>query len=229
MRQICLDTETTGLSPETGDRIVEVACVEIVNLLPTGSHLHFYVNPEREVPAAAFDVHGLNYDFLKNHPVFSEHVENFLEFIGEDPLIIHNAAFDLKFLNAELKRVKKPHLPKERAIDTLQIARKKFPGSPATLDALCKRFDISLASRVKHGALTDTNLLAEVYLHLSGGREPTFNLKEKKIEVKKTVAEEEFRPAEQRKIKLPSRLTEAERKAHEEFVHKDLKNAIWAA
>src|SRR5690554_662194 len=172
MREIVLDTETTGFEPEQGDRIVEIGAVELLNHMPTGRTYHQYIDPKRAMPEEAFKVHGLGDDFLRGKPVFAEIADAFLEFVGTAKLVIHNAAFDMKFLNAELRWVSKRQLPWEQAIDTLAIARKKFPGSPATLDALCRRFNIDNAARTLHGALLDSEILAEVYLELIGGRQP---------------------------------------------------------
>lgn len=178
MRELVLDTETTGLSPTRGDRLVEVACVEIVNFVPTGRFYHTYINPQRDVSKEAEAVHGLNWGFLKDYPLFSEIAEDFLNFIQGDQLVIHNAEFDLRFLNAELGALKKNFL-ENSVVDTLQIARKKFPGSPASLDALCRRFQIDNSHRDKHGALLDCHLLSSVYLELSGGKQPGFDLDQK--------------------------------------------------
>ncbi|MTJ84283.1 MAG: DNA polymerase III subunit epsilon [Telmatospirillum sp.] len=172
MREIVLDTETTGLDPAAGHRLVEIGCVELVNHLATGQVYHVYINPERDVPEEAFNVHGLSEEFLSGHPVFKDHAQAFLDFIGDATLVIHNAEFDMKFLNWELKALGYEVLPKDRAIDTVAMARRRFPGSPANLDALCRRFGIDNTARTKHGALLDAELLAEVYLELIGGREP---------------------------------------------------------
>jgi DNA polymerase-3 subunit epsilon len=171
MREIVFDTETTGFDPAEGDRVVEIGCVELENLVPTGRTYHVYINPERDVPQAAFEVHGLGTDFLKDHPVFAEIVGDFLDFVGDATLVAHNAEFDMRFINAELATLGFPAIGNDRVIDTLAIARQKFPGSPATLDALCKRFGVDNAARTKHGALLDSELLAEVYLELKGGRQ----------------------------------------------------------
>lgn len=171
MREIVLDTETTGLEPANGHRIVEVACLELVNHLPTGRSFQRYVNPERDMPAEAFGVHGLSAEFLSDKPRFADIANVLLEFIGESPLVIHNAEFDMRFLNAELEKVERAVLTPDRVIDTLQIARQKFPGAPASLDALCRRFAIDNSAREKHGALLDVELLADVYLELIGGRQ----------------------------------------------------------
>lgn len=171
LREIVLDTETTGLDPFSGHRLVEIGCVELMGHVPTGNHFHSYLNPERDMPKEAENVHGLSAEFLKDKPLFKIVAGSFLEFIGDSPLIIHNAAFDLKFLNAELDVLGHPLIPMNRAIDTVLIARKMFPGSPANLDALCKRFNIDTSARTKHGALLDAELLADVYLELKGGRQ----------------------------------------------------------
>jgi len=173
MREIVFDTETTGTDPERGDRIVEIGCVELIDLVPTGATFHRYINPERDVPAEVVRVHGLTNEFLADKPVFgaSEVVEDLLAFIGDAPLVAHNAEFDRRFLNAELGRLGLALIPKERCVDTLLIARKKYPGAPASLDALCRRLNIDLTARDKHGALLDSQLLAAVYLELKGGRE----------------------------------------------------------
>jgi DNA polymerase III subunit epsilon len=171
MREIVLDTETTGLDPADGHRIVEIGCIELVNHMPTGRVFHRHVNPERDMPEEAYAVHGLSAEFLAKHPPFAVHVEELLEFVGDGRLIIHNAEFDLKFLNAELRRLGKEKLRCE-VEDTLALARRRFPGAQASLDALCRRFAIDLTARTRHGALLDCELLAAVYLELIGGRQP---------------------------------------------------------
>lgn len=171
MREIVLDTETTGLSPAEGHRIVEIGCVEVVNYVATGRTLHLYINPDMAMPADAEAVHGLTDAFLSDKPAFAEIASQFLEFIGDSKLVIHNAEFDMRFLNAELKLHGLPTLPADRAIDTLALARQRYPGAKATLDALCQRFGIDLAARTLHGALLDAQLLASVYLELRGGRQ----------------------------------------------------------
>lgn len=171
MREIVLDTETTGFKPEEGHRLVEIGCIELVNHLATGERFHVYLNPERDMPPEAFAVHGLSTEFLADKPLFNDVAADFVAFIGDSPLVIHNAAFDMHFLNWELKIAGYPVMPKDRAIDTLLMARQKFPGSPATLDALCKRFGVDNSNRTLHGALLDAQLLAEVYLELLGGRQ----------------------------------------------------------
>jgi len=176
MREIVLDTETTGLDPNSGHRIVEIGCVETRYHITTGESFHVYINPERDMPEEAFNVHGLSEQFLSDKPVFAEVVEDFLAFIGDSPLVIHNAEFDMKFLNAELKKVGRPLLDRDRAVDTVTMARRKFPGAQANLDALCRRFEIDLSRRDKHGALLDAELLADVYLQLRGGAQPGLEL-----------------------------------------------------
>lgn len=176
LREIVLDTETTGLDPERGHRIVEVAALELINHLPTGRTFHSYVNPERDMPEEAFRVHGLSAEFLADYPVFGEVVTPLLDFLADSPLVIHNAAFDMRFLGAELVRHGCAPLPPDRAIDTLALAQRRFPGAPASLDALCRRFAVDNAARTLHGALLDCELLAEVYLNLIGGRQTVLGL-----------------------------------------------------
>ncbi|MCF6444628.1 DNA polymerase III subunit epsilon [Nereida sp. MMG025] len=225
MREIVLDTETTGFEPNEGDRIVEIGAVELWNHLPTGKTYHQYINPERAMPAEAFAVHGLGDEFLSDKPKFAEIAQDFLDFVGDAKMVIHNAAFDMKFINAELGWLKINPLPYDQAIDTLMIARKRFPGSPASLDALCRRFDIDNSSRTLHGALLDSEILAEVYLELVGGRQPDFTLGTSQSE---TVFAEngEWRPM-RRATPLPSRLTNEERAAHDAFVSKLGDAAMW--
>ena len=176
MREIVLDTETTGLDPSTGDRIIEIGCVELINHMPSGETYQQYINPERDMPAESFRIHGLSEAFLADYPVFAEVVDGFLDFIGDAKLVIHNAAFDIKFINAELERLGFAALPMTRAIDTVQIARTRYPGASASFDDLCRRFGVDNTSRTLHGALLDSSLLAEVYIDLIGAREPGFDL-----------------------------------------------------
>lgn len=176
LREVVLDTETTGLSPAEGHRLVEVAAVELINHVPTGRHFHSYVNPEREMPEEAFRIHGLSDAFLAEQPLFGEIVDELLAFLEDAPLVIHNAKFDMAFLNAELARAGREPLAMSRAVDTLSLALRRFPGAPASLDALCRRFGIDNAGRVKHGALLDSELLAAVYLQLLGGRQADLDL-----------------------------------------------------
>ncbi|MBL4907082.1 MAG: DNA polymerase III subunit epsilon [Sneathiella sp.] len=192
MREIALDTETTGFDPSTGDRIVEIGCVEMENFVATGRIFHKYINPERDMPEGAFKVHGLSREFLKGHNVIAAEMDGFLDFIGDSKLVIHNAAFDMKFINAELIRLKRPPLSMGQSIDTVALARKMFPGAQASLDALCRRFKIDNTARTKHGALLDAELLAEVYLELRGGRQRGLSLaaegSDKSFQVAKSVA-----------------------------------------
>ena len=225
MREIVLDTETTGFEPEAGDRIVEIGCVELVNHVPTGVTWHRYVNPERAMPQGAFEVHGLSEEFLRGHPVFAEVARDFLAFIGDAPLVIHNATFDMKFLNAELGWMGLPRLPAGRAVDTLAIARSRFPGAPASLDALCRRFGVDNAARTKHGALLDSEILAEVYLELIGGRQPAMALVAAPAGETRSDGRWTPRP---RPAPLPSRLTPVEAAAHEAMVASLGPNALWA-
>ncbi|SMX47117.1 DNA polymerase III subunit epsilon [Actibacterium lipolyticum] len=227
MREIVLDTETTGFEPEQGDRIVEIGAVELWNHLPTGNTYHQYINPERSMPKEAFEVHGLGDDFLRDKPVFSQIGQAFLDFVGDSKMVIHNAAFDMKFLNAELGWMGLPTLPWEQALDTLAIARKRFPGSPASLDALCRRFGIDNTSRTLHGALLDSEILAEVYLELVGGRQPDFGLSGQSSQASNTgVQVDDWRP-KPRPTPLPSRLTEEEATAHAAFVENMGDGALW--
>lgn len=221
MREIVLDTETTGFDPLQGDRIVEIGCVELINHLPTGQVYHQYINPERHMPDEAFKVHGLSDEFLSDKPVFAEIVAEFRAFIGNDPLVIHNAEFDMKFINAEFARLGFPTLPMSRAIDTVVMARKKFPGSPANLDALCRRFEIDNSNRTFHGALLDSELLAEVYLQLIGGRQPGFELGLANAKGGAAIKVER-----QRREPRPHAASAEELEIHASFIAK-LKNAIW--
>ncbi len=223
MREIVLDTETTGFEPDTGDRIVEIGAIELLNHLPTGRVYHQYINPERAMPQDAFEVHGLGDEFLRDKPKFAEIAQAFVEFVGEARLVIHNASFDMKFINAELAWAKLPVIPFERAIDTVAMARKKFPGSPASLDALCRRFGIDNSAREKHGALLDSELLAEVYLELIGGVQPDFGLA---AVGSATSGETSWRPMP-RPEPLPPLITEDERAAHEAFVESLGGDAVW--
>ena len=194
MREVVLDTETTGLDPKAGHRVVEIGCLELINHLPTDRVFQCYINPERDMPVEAYEVHGLSADFLARQTTFSEIVDDFLAFIGDDKLVIHNAEFDLKFLNAELGRLEQPPIPSVRAIDTVQLARRRFPGAQASLDALCRRFGIDNTERVKHGALLDAELLAGVYLELLGGRQANLTLAQTAAE-DATPADRQARPA----------------------------------
>lgn len=228
MREIVLDTETTGMDPATGDRLVEIGCVELENHVATGRTLHLYLNPERDVPAEAVAVHGLTAEFLAKHPTFAEVVDKFVDFIADDMLIIHNAEFDVKFLNAELKTLGFPALQPRRVTDTLAMARRKFPGSPASLDALCRRFNIDLSGRTLHGALLDSQLLAEVYLELLGGRQTGFSLDAPTASAttQDTLGNVAVMGTKQRREPRVFEIPADELAAHEAMVEK-LKNPIW--
>lgn len=228
MREIVLDTETTGFEPSEGHRLVEIGAVELFNHMPTGQTFHVYLNPERAMPKEAFDVHGLGDDFLRDKPLFKHEAQNFLDFIKDSKLIIHNAAFDMKFLNWELKAHGFPTIPSSQALDTLHIARSKFPGSPASLDALCRRFGIDNSRREKHGALLDSEILAEVYLELIGGRQPDLVLapvqpSAQKIQIQ---VDNDWRP-KPRPTPLQPLLSQQEAAAHEAFLAKMGDGAIW--
>lgn len=223
MREIVLDTETTGLDPNSGHRIVEIGCIELVNHVPTGRTYHCYVNPDRDMPPDAFAVHGLSNEFLAGKPRFAEIVEEFLAFVGDAPLVIHNAEFDLRFLNAEFKRIGQVSIEAARSIDTVGLARRKFPGAPASLDALCRRFAIDNSARTLHGALLDAELLAEVYLELVGGRQPGLGLAVSAGEegaVAVATVERTYREPR------PHGLSDAERAAHRAFLEK-LSEPVW--
>ncbi|MEL7465578.1 MAG: DNA polymerase III subunit epsilon [Pseudomonadota bacterium] len=231
MREIVMDTETTGLDPNDGHRIVEIGGVELMNHVPTGRVYHQYINPERDMPTEAFEVHGLSSERLSREPVFARIADEFIDFVGDAKLVIHNASFDMKFINAELKRLNKPAIPFDQAIDTLAMARKRFPGSPSSLDALCRRFGVDNSAREKHGALLDSEILAEVYLELIGGRQPDLEAAlggggPSKERAATTTARESWTPS-QRPAKLASRLTEDERAAHESFVAALGDEPIW--
>lgn len=226
MREIALDTETTGFEPESGDRIVEIGAVELLNHVPTGNTFHEYINPQRAMPKEAFAVHGLGDDFLRDKPLFAAVGQAFLDFVGDAKLVIHNAAFDMKFLNAELNWINLPTLPMAQAIDTVMMARKKFPGSPASLDALCRRFGIDNAARTLHGALLDAEILAEVYLELIGGRQPDLVLAADTGRGSAGASGDSWRPRP-RPEKLPSRLTAEEAEAHTAFVESMGDGALW--
>ena len=227
MREIVLDTETTGLDPASGHRIVEIGCVELEDHFPTGRTLQFYLNPERLVPIESQRVHGLTDEFLADKPFFSAIAEELLEFLGDARLVIHNASFDLKFLNAELHRVSRKPIPHGRAIDTIEIAKGKIPGARYSLDELCKRFGVDLSARSKHGALLDADLTAQIYLELVGGRQKGLMLAP--VDVAATDVSE-TRLARPRPEKLATLLTEAERAAHDAFVAKELGDKpLWGA
>jgi len=220
MREIAVDTETTGLDPAAGHRIVEIGCVEMVNHLATGRTFQRYVNPQRDVPPEVLAVHGLSADFLSRHPVFAEIADALLEFLGDARLVIHNAEFDLGFLNAELARLGRPPLAAARAVDTVQMARQRFPGAPASLDALCRRFQVDNSDRVLHGALLDAELLSRVYLELVGGREPGLQLA--------AAAAADDGSAAVRRPPRPHAPSAEEEAAHARFLD-SLKDPVWRA
>lgn len=226
MREIVLDTETTGLDPSDGHRVIEIGCVELIDHFPTGRTFQYYLNPERDMPAEAQRIHGISSDFLKDKPLFAGIVEEFLEFIGDSPLVIHNAGFDLKFLNHELNRQSRPPLSAARAIDTIDIAKNKYPGSRYSLDELCKRFSIDLSGRSLHGALLDAELTAQVYLELVGGRQKRLLLSP----VDEAVAVvSDIRVARLRPVPLVPRVSEAEAAAHDTFIARELgAEAVWS-
>lgn len=223
MREIVLDTETTGFDPDEGDRIVEIGAVELIGHMPTGRTFHKYINPLRSMPEEAFKVHGLSDEFLADKPVFEKIADEFLEFVQDDKMVIHNASFDMRFLNAELGWCNRRKLPDTQAIDTLAIARRKFPGSPASLDALCRRFNIDNSARTLHGALLDSEILADVYLELIGGRQPDFALS---VATTETRTEAAWTPSP-RPTPLPSRLTKEEAAKHAAFLDALGDNALW--
>lgn len=221
-REIILDTETTGFDPIQGDRIVEIGCIEVLNLVPSGKQLHLYINPEREVPAEAVAVHGITTEFLKDKPLFIDIAEELVEFIGDAPIVAHNAPFDIKFINWELSRCGYKPYEDAQVIDTLPMARRQAPGAPATLDALCRRYNIDNSNRTLHGALLDAELLAEVYLELRGGRQTGLALGDQDDDNVSAInqADRKLHPAR------PHAPSEEELAAHENFL-KEIKNALW--
>lgn len=231
MREIVFDTETTGLDPKSGDKLVEIGAVELINHMPTGVTYHQYINPEREVPEDAYKVHGLNLEFLKDYPTFRDIAKEWMDFVGDDGILVaHNASFDMSFINHELQGCGYPVYEWDRVIDTLEIARQKFPHSKVNLDALCKRFGVDNTSRTLHGALLDAQLLAEVYLELLGGQEPSMQLGEnahRDSAVAKTVSvqslKRQFRPARD----FP--LSAEDLAAHEDFMTNKIKDSVWNA
>jgi DNA polymerase-3 subunit epsilon len=221
MREIVLDTETTGLDPTAGHRVVEIACLELVNRVPSGRRYQTYVNPQRDMPEEAFRVHGLSTEFLSTHPPFIDVADDFIAFLGDGDLVIHNAEFDLKFLNAELALIDRPPLEGFTIIDTVALARRKFPGAPASLDALCRRFGVDNSGRELHGALLDTLLLAEVYLELMGGRQPGLGLAAEGAK-----AEGQVQALRNTRAPRPHTASVEEQAAHADFVE-NLQDPIW--
>ena len=226
MREIVLDTETTGLSPDNGDRIVEIGCVELINHVPTSNTYQVYLNPEKDMDPGAEKVHGLTNEFLLDKPKFIEIADSFLDFIGDSNLIAHNADFDINFLNSELVRAKKDKINNDRVVDTLKIARSKFPGARNSLDALCKRFFVDNSNRSLHGALLDSELLAEVYLELVGGKEPDLELSTNTIK-KDNNTQNKTLNISARKNKLKTRITNIDEKNHRDFLASLPKESLW--
>lgn len=228
MREIVLDTETTGLDPRKGDRLIEIGCIELINRIPTGREYHVFINPERDVPAEAERVHGISTAFLADKPVFKDVFKDFLAFVADDALVIHNAQFDMGFLNFELERVRAPALSFDRVVDTLALARRKHPAGPNTLDALCKRYGIDNSQRIKHGALMDSLLLAEVYIELLGERQAALILGDHGAGNGPGGGRAGRRePAAQRPEPLPSLITPEMKAAHRAFVETLGPKAIW--
>ena len=223
LREIVIDTETTGLDPANGDRLIELGCVEIINRIPTGREFHRYLNPERDVHRDAVAVHGLTAEFLKDKPLFKDVVEEFLDFLGDAPLVAHNASFDMAFINAELQRLAKPMLTRNSVVDTLALARRRHPAGPNSLDALCKRYGIDNSQRTKHGALMDSLLLANVYVELLGERQATLGLGGAGA----AEAAVHLRAAPARPRPLQSRIDADAERAHREFVATLGPNAAW--
>ena len=228
MREIVLDTETTGLDPEAGHKMVEIGCIELINHVPTGRTLHLYINPEREMDPGAFEIHGLSTEFLAQFKPFRDQADEIVSFLGDAKLIIHNAAFDMKFINAELKACSRAPLPMDQALDTVRLARQKYPGAQVSLDALCRRFEIDNAHRDLHGALIDADLLASVYLELIGGRQPGLELASSgseaaaaSLQMTASTSQKAYREPR------PHTPTEEEAAAHSTFMAK-LKNPIWS-
>lgn len=223
MREICFDTETTGFNYMSGDRIVEIGALELINHIPTGREFHEYINPERDIPQAVVEVHGLTNEFLADKPVFADIAEKWINFVGEDGILVaHNASFDINFINMELKKCGLPEYDISKAVDTLEIARKKFPGAHNKLDDLCKRFGIDNSSRTLHGALLDSQLLAEVYLQLLGGNEPGIDFLSNEKENYKIYNKEKINIIERHFV-----LSEEECSEHRSFLEKNIKNSLW--
>ena len=234
MREIVLDTETTGISAAEGHRIIEIGAMELINHTPTGKNLHLYINPERDIEDGAFAIHGISQEFLSDKPVFADVAEQFMQFVGEDQMVIHNASFDMAFINAELARLSFPEYPMSRAVDTLAMARKKFPGSQANLNALCRRFEIDNSHRDLHGALVDADLLTEVYIELLGGRQPdlSFNEVPNHLEARQLASDTSVEQSsstthrDAARFSRPHGPSDVELKAHESFLGK-ISDPIW--
>ncbi len=225
MREFVMDTETTGLDPASGDRLVEIACVELSNYIPTGRVFHEYINPQRDMPDEAFRIHGLSGKFLSDKPLFTEVVGSFLDFVEDGLLIFHNASFDMKFINAELTQAGLATIPSERVFDTLALARRKHPAGPNSLDALCKRYSIDNSARTKHGALLDSELLAEVYLQLIGGQQAALDLSARRAGLRQNSSEHATLACRPKPLK--PNINEAERIAHQTFVDELGDDALW--
>jgi DNA polymerase-3 subunit epsilon len=223
MREIVLDTETTGLDPSDGHRLVEIGGLELYNCIPTGQVFHRYIDPQRDIPESAFEVHGLSREFLTGKPLFEHLVEELLAFVGDAKLVIHNAEFDMRFLNAELQRVGRPAITFDRAVDTLTLARRRHPGLPNSLDALCTRYGIDNSRRTKHGALLDAEILAEVYAELNGGRQAALVLATRDIRIDRP----DIIVVRQRPQPLEPQISADEMSSHARFVEKLGKNALW--
>jgi len=225
LREIVFDTETTGFNYDSGDRLIEIGAIELINHLPTGKFYHQYINPERDVPEDAVKVHGLTTEFLKDYPKLSEIAQDFIDFVGDDGILVaHNASFDINFINYEFKHKGFRTYPLDKVIDTLEIARSKFPGARNNLDALCRRFNIDNSSRTKHGALLDAELLAEVYLELLGGAEPTMDLTSKDNEY---TSKSDMKIDRVYRKSRSFKLTDNENQAHEDFLKNKIDDAIW--
>lgn len=227
MREVILDTETTGLDPKTGDRLIEIGCIELYNRNPTGREFHAFINPERDVPASAVAIHGLTADFLKDKPLFRAVAQDFLAFIGDDTLVIHNATFDIGFLNHELERAGLKPLLFDRVVDTLALARRKHPGLSNNLDALCKRYGIDNSKRTKHGALVDSLLLAEIYIALLGERQASLGLQSSSAGTLSVAGQRGKLKAQQRPVPLPPRMAKDDIAAHRAYIDKLGAKAIW--
>ena len=227
MREIVFDTETTGFDPASGDRVVEIGCVELINQVPTGNTYHVYINPERDMPEGAFKVHGLSEEFLSDKPKFAEIADGFIEFVGDDGILIaHNATFDMKFINFELKKLSHPAYSNDRVIDTLEIARRKHPMGPNSLDALCSRYNVDNSKREKHGALLDAELLADVYIELMGGKQRGLDFAtDEQVAISTQTSSK--REAIQRPNPLSSRLTQEASAAHRAFVDDLGPDTLW--
>ena len=221
MREVVLDTETTGLNPRSGHKVVEIGCVEIINQIKTGRVFHSYINPQRDMPEEAFSIHGISESFLSDKPIFKDIADSFLEFLGNADLVIHNAEFDLSFINMELSSLGYDILNTSRATDTMYLARDRFPGAPANLDALCRRFQIDNSNRQLHGALLDAELLAEVYLELIGGRQRGLSFKGDESILQKTL-----KPDRPPRASRPHNASAVELEAHQELIRR-IKNPIW--